>query len=112
MLYEVITADNASVMVANIAEALAAADPSGAASYRAAAEAYRTALRDADQDARSLLEAIPADDRVVVSNHDSLGYFLDRYAIRQVGTVIPGLSTAAEPSARDIADLIDRNNFV
>jgi len=99
-------ADNVAVMIDNIARALAAADPDGAPAYEAAAAAYRETIAAADREARALIETVPPSQRVVVTNHDSLGYFLDRYGIRSAGSVIPGLSTAADPSAKDIADLV------
>ncbi|HEX2369526.1 MAG TPA: metal ABC transporter substrate-binding protein, partial [Acidimicrobiia bacterium] len=45
--------------------------------------------------------------RVLVTNHDSLGYFADRFGFTVVATVIPGGSTLAEPSSREIAELVD-----
>ena len=36
-----------------------------------------------------------------------LGYFTNRYTLQQVGTILPGFSSLAEPSAREIARLID-----
>ena len=38
----------------------------------------------------------------------SLGYFADRYGIEVVGSVIPSLSTQAQPSAGDIAELVEQ----
>ncbi len=43
-----------------------------------------------------------------MTTHDSLGYFARRYGIDVVGSVIPSLSTQAQPSAGDIADLVDQ----
>ena len=100
-------ADNARVMLENVLAALTAADPESGAEYSTRAAAYAEQLSESDAQARGLIEKIPQADRVVVTNHDSLGYFLDRYAIESVGSVIPGLSTAAEPSARDVAELIE-----
>lgn len=48
------------------------------------------------------------EDRRLVTNHDALGYFADRFGFQVVGTVIPGGTTVAEPSSREIADLITR----
>jgi ABC-type Zn uptake system ZnuABC Zn-binding protein ZnuA len=47
-------------------------------------------------------------DRKLVTNHDAFGYLAAHYGIRVVGSVFPALSTAAQPSARDVADLIGR----
>ena len=54
------------------------------------------------------LEALPADQRVLVTSHESLGYFATTFGFEILTTVVPGMSTAVEPSARDIAALIDR----
>jgi len=97
--------DNAKVMVANIAAALAEADPDHAADYRANADAYAARLDEVDAEVRDLIASIPAENRKVVVNHDAFGYFTDRYGLEVVGTVIPGLSSTAEPSAQEIAEL-------
>ena len=49
---------------------------------------------------------MPEADRTLVTTHDSLGYFARRYGIRVVGAVIPSRSTAAQPSAGEIAELV------
>ena len=45
--------------------------------------------------------------RLLVTNHESFGYFADRYGFRVVGTVIPSVSTGASPSAQQLASLVD-----
>ncbi|MDX1511935.1 MAG: metal ABC transporter substrate-binding protein, partial [Nitriliruptorales bacterium] len=52
------------------------------------------------------LADVPMPCRVLVTNHDSLGYMADRYGFTVLGTVIPGTSTNAQPSARDFAALV------
>jgi ABC-type Zn uptake system ZnuABC Zn-binding protein ZnuA len=47
-------------------------------------------------------------DRKVVTNHDALGYYLDRYHLELVGSVIPSFDSSAELSGRDIRDLVAR----
>jgi ABC-type Zn uptake system ZnuABC Zn-binding protein ZnuA len=42
-----------------------------------------------------------------VTSHDALGYYARRYGIDVVGTVIPALSTSAQPSAGDVTALVD-----
>src|SRR3712207_1310702 len=53
------------------------------------------------------MQAIPEDRRKLVTNHDALGYFADRYDIHVVGAVIPALSTAARPSAGETQELVE-----
>ncbi len=91
--------------VENIRLALGAADPANAALYDGNAAAYLAELEQLDADIRATLEAIPAGRRVLVTNHNNLGYFAAAYDFRLLGTVIPGASTLAEPTARDLADL-------
>ncbi len=99
--------DNVKVMVHHIADALQAADAANAATYRANADAYLAVLDRTDMEIRALIETIPAANRKVVTNHDAFGYFLDRYGLEFIGAVIPGTSTQAEPSAKDIAAIVE-----
>jgi len=64
-------------------------------------------LEALDAEIAASLDAIPDDRRTLVTGHDSLGYFADRYGLQVVGTVIPGLTTSGEPSARDLAELTE-----
>ncbi|OAI40765.1 hypothetical protein AYO38_05205 [bacterium SCGC AG-212-C10] len=98
---------NDKIMVDNIVLALSSVDHANAAMYRANGDAYKQVLDDTDAQIRSIIDTIPAADRKFVSNHDAFGYFVDRYQLQFVGTVIPGLSTQAEPSAKSIARLVD-----
>jgi ABC-type Zn uptake system ZnuABC Zn-binding protein ZnuA len=101
--------DVANVMqwVENIRLALGAADPANAPIYDANAGAYRAELEQLDADIRATLDAIPAERRLLVTNHNNLAYFAAAHDFRLLGTVIPGASTLAEPTARDLADLKD-----
>ena len=95
------------LMAANIAAALTEVDPDGADAYASRLEAYQGQLNDLDQQIMDRVSLIPEERRVIVTNHDSLGYYAHRYSIEVVGTVIPGLSGDAEPSAKEIAELLD-----
>jgi zinc/manganese transport system substrate-binding protein len=75
------------------------------ARFRARAATYVAQLRSLDAEVETILAPIPAARRILVTNHDALGYFADRYRFRVLGTIIPSLSTLAEPSAADLADL-------
>ena len=61
-------------------------------------------LRILDAEITATLQNLPT--RQIVSNHDSLGYFVRRYELEVVGVVIPGGSTLSEPSSADLADLV------
>ena len=88
---------NAETAVTTIRDALAKADPDGTATYDANAEAYLGRLEALDAAIARCMDAIPAGRRKLVTNHDALGYFAERYDIEVVGAVIPALSTAARP---------------
>ena len=95
---------NAKVYVANIRDALIAADPAGADAYRSQADAYLAKLDALDAEVRQAVAAIPADHRKVISTHDAFGYFAAAYGIAFVAP--QGVSTESEASARDIASII------
>jgi ABC-type Zn uptake system ZnuABC Zn-binding protein ZnuA len=101
------TPANAIIFVHNIEQALSALDPANAETYQANAEAYEAKLTELDAWVKSQIETIPAENRKLVTDHTVFGYYADRYGLEQVGAVIPSLSTAAEPSAQEMADLED-----
>jgi zinc/manganese transport system substrate-binding protein len=74
--------------------------------WAARAEAYRTAIEELDAEVRTIIDTIPSDRRSIVTNHESLGYFADRYGLDVIGVVIPGGSTLGEPSAAELADVV------
>jgi len=90
-----------------IGAALAKADPPGAATYEANAQRSAGRLRALDAAVGDCLGQVPEDRRVLVTTHDALGYYARRYGLRVVGTVIPSLSTQAQASAGDLAELVD-----
>ncbi len=92
----------------NIRDALIRLDPAGRAVYSANAEAYAEKLRELDRRISAEVARIPPAARMLVTNHESLGYFADRYGFRVVGTIIPSVSTEAAPTARQVARLVER----
>jgi zinc/manganese transport system substrate-binding protein len=96
---------NAKIYVANIRDALVDADPEAAEVFRANAEAYLERLGALDAQIKDAIEAIPKSRRRVVSTHDAFGYFAARYGLEFIAP--EGVSTEAEPSARDVARIID-----
>ena len=95
---------NAKVYVANIRDALVAADPAGADSYRANAASYLAKLDALDKEVREAVAKLPAERRKVISTHDAFGYFADAYGISFIAP--QGVSTEAEATARDVARII------
>jgi zinc/manganese transport system substrate-binding protein len=95
---------NVKVYVANIRDALAAADPSGGEVYRRNAEGYVAKLDVLDREVREAVAKLPAERRKVISTHDAFGYFADAYGIAFIAP--QGVSTEAEATARDVARII------
>ena len=88
-----------------IAAGLAKADPAHADAWRARADAYVAEIAATDVWITARLAAVPPQKRQIVTSHDAFGYYGVRYGIRL--HFVEGLSTDAEPSARDMARLID-----
>ena len=97
---------NGAAYVRNIAAALTLADPEGAATYEANAQAYLAQIEALDRSVRQAMDALPADARTIVTSHDAFGYFGHAYGI--VFLAPEGMNTADEPSAAEIAALIDQ----
>jgi ABC-type Zn uptake system ZnuABC Zn-binding protein ZnuA len=95
-------------VITKLADRLADVDPTHAADYRRNAARYVAAVRKMDVDNTRLISTVPVTERKLVTNHDAFGYLAAHYDIAIVGSIIPSLSTAAEPSAGDLAKLIDR----
>jgi ABC-type Zn uptake system ZnuABC Zn-binding protein ZnuA len=94
--------------VAVILDALIEADPDGRKIYERNASAYLRKLGALDREIADCMRRVPADQRKLVTTHDALGYFADRYHVKVVGALIPSLSTQAQPSARDIDELVNQ----
>lgn len=79
--------------------------------YRARVARYLGDLEDLDNQVNDILAAVPAERRILVTNHEVFAYFAARYDFKVLGTLIPSGSTLAEPSAsglRDLANAIAR----
>lgn len=94
-----------------IRDTLTTLDPANAEHYAANAAAYTAALASLAQEViHPLIATLPQERRVLVTSHDTFAYFAAAYDFQIVGVVLPGGSTLAEPSAGDIAALIDLIN--
>ncbi len=98
---------NVQAWTQNAAQALAAIDPERADHYQSSADAYAGELEQLHMWAEARLADIPASERKLVTDHRALGYFAARYDFKLVATVIPAYSTVAEPSARELGELIE-----
>ena len=94
--------------VENIREGLTHLDSDGAAIYQSNADAYTAQLKDLDAWIIEQVSQIPVEKRLLVTNHEALGYFSARYDFTLIGAVVPSISSDASPSAGQMANLIDQ----
>jgi len=99
---------NAVTAVGAIRDALARADPEGRAAYERNARAYAARIERLDRDVAACMRRVPAAQRKLVTTHDALGSFAERYDIEVIGSVLDSLSTQAQPSAGDTRDLVEQ----
>jgi len=98
--------NNAVVMVENIRAALVAADPANADTYNANVAAYTAQLTELDAAIRAEVALIPEANRILITSHDTFGYFGDEYGF-EISSALESVSTeTADPSAGDIAELV------
>jgi ABC-type Zn uptake system ZnuABC Zn-binding protein ZnuA len=93
--------------VVNIRDGLTLADPPGAETYRRNADTYITGLRALDARLAAQVSVLPAARRKLVTDHDTFGYFADRYGFEIVGMIVPSFTTADSTTAQGLAALID-----
>lgn len=92
--------------VNTIRDALAEMDPTNGSDYRYKAQTYIDQLTELDQWILDAVAQIPTENKILVTNHESLGYFADRYGFQIAGAVIPSTSSDAMPTAKQLADLV------
>ena len=97
---------NAVLAAEAIRDALAEADPDNRRVYRSNTVAYIRELRALDEEIERCIQRVPPEKRKLVTTHDSLAYFAERYDVEVIGSVIPSLSTQAQPSAQDVDALV------
>jgi zinc/manganese transport system substrate-binding protein len=95
---------NAGIYVGNIRDALRAADPDGSGTYDDNAQDYLGKLDALESEVKAAIAKIPADRRKIITTHGSFGYFGDAYGMEFIAP--EGLSTDADPSAKDVAKVI------
>lgn len=98
---------NAIIIVETVRDALVEADPDNAATYEANAAAYIAELEALDAWVMEQVATLPEDQRRLVTSHEALAYYANRYGFEMVGTVFGTLSTeAGDPAAADVARLV------
>ncbi|MDK1028187.1 MAG: metal ABC transporter substrate-binding protein [Anaerolineae bacterium] len=100
--------NNVIVYVKNIRDGLTHIDPDGAQDFKSNADAYIQKLQELDSWIIAEVTGLPVEKRLLVTNHDNLGYFAKRYGFTVIGTVVPGFSSDAAPAAGQMAELIDQ----
>jgi ABC-type Zn uptake system ZnuABC Zn-binding protein ZnuA len=91
----------------SLADALADVDPENADAFRRRAESYEDELLTLDSELQATLDRIPESNRELVTSHDSLGYFADRFGFEVVATAFPASGAEAEPSAGALDEVAD-----
>lgn len=89
-----------------IRDALIRRDPANANSYSANYATFAERIQALDKAIQETVNSIPAENRKLLTYHDSWAYFAPRYGMTVIGAIQP--SDFAEPSARDVADLIQQ----
>jgi zinc/manganese transport system substrate-binding protein/manganese/iron transport system substrate-binding protein len=97
---------NAILMLNNIRDALSASDTADADTFKLNAAVYEKKLIEIDAYIKTQIATIPAANRQVVSNHDTFGYYFERYGLTLVGSIIPSMDTNFQPSAKELAALV------
>ena len=82
----------------------------GEETYTTCADTTASEITAAETEVRAILESVPVDQRILVTDHDALGYLADTYGFEIAGTLIPSGSTLAEASSADLAALVETIN--
>ena len=80
---------------------------SGGSAYADCGAQVADEIRTAEGEVRALLESVPEDRRILVTDHDALGYLAEKYGYEVAGVVIPGGGTLAEPSSAELSALVE-----
>lgn len=94
--------------VENIRNGLSQLDPPGEEQYTQNATAYIEQLKELDTWIRSEVNQIQPENRVLITNHESFGYFADRYGFEVLGTIIPSVTTGSSPSPQQLTELVNK----
>lgn len=81
-------------------------DPSNSQYYIDNSKKYNDLLRQLDEGIKKSIETIPAENRKLLTYHDSWAYFAARYGMTVIGAI--QASNFNDPSPRDVANLIDQ----
>ena len=93
--------------VNEIATRFSALDPDGADIYQNNASAYINELAELHSWIETQVEVVPESDRLLITSHDSFQYFAALYGFKVVGAILPSVTTEADPTAQDLAALVE-----
>lgn len=99
--------NNILIWISNIEQALSELDPNNAGLYEQNAKIFTAEIKELDAWVREQVEQIPIESREIVTDHVQFAYFAEEYGFKQIGAIISGYSTLAEPSAQELASLED-----
>jgi zinc/manganese transport system substrate-binding protein len=91
----------------SLAAALGEADPDAVSAYRERAREYAADLRDLDRELDDTLASVAPRERELVTSHDSLGYFAERYGFDVLATPFPASGPEAEASPAQLAEVVE-----
>jgi ABC-type Zn uptake system ZnuABC Zn-binding protein ZnuA len=94
--------------VENIRDGFSEADPVGTPVYVANANKYIGELESLDAWIRSQVQSVPQANLLLITNHETFGYFAERYGFTIVGSIVPSITSGAAPSAQELAALVDK----
>lgn len=97
---------NAIVMVTSIEGALEKAEPAAAVDFRRNLASYTAQLEQLDRDIQAQISSLT--NKKLVTNHESLGYYVDRYGLEFIGAILPSFDTSTQLSATQIGDLVQK----
>jgi len=91
-----------------VRDELSKVDPSNAATYEANAASYLETLHTLDDAVQKAVDTVPPENRKLLTYHDSFAYFAAHYGMQVIGAIQP--ADFSEPSAQEVASLIDQIN--
>nr|WP_194948679.1 metal ABC transporter substrate-binding protein [Actinomyces trachealis] len=98
---------NAIVQVNNIGQALVDAAPNSANILRQHTKEYTDLLTELDTWARTSLESVPVDKRVLFTSHDAFGYFAKSYDVKFQGAALSDFNAQQDATAQKIQSTAD-----
>jgi ABC-type Zn uptake system ZnuABC Zn-binding protein ZnuA len=99
--------NNIFIWINNIEQALSELDSYNAGLYEKNAQDYAGEIEDLDAWVKEQVEQIPSESRQIITDHLQFAYFAEAYGFDQIGALISGYSTLSEPSAQELALLVD-----